>query len=314
MPATRSSPRKSAASSADASSSSAHKLICTTPADRRLFLVTHPTLSQRPIDHFTSITLRHPRHRTPARYLLIDQTVLECQSLTHGSRPQSAFVAEYVLGECVLHLATPIDPLLLALPVLDSKRQASSERDGYFLSYDALFADEGECFPVQLWNGKERPFDALRHICDVRDGWDEPVYRLNNDKALAHLTSKVTRLAALLPTLPSTAAAPNPLHTALSLLSEYVSDVWLSRLCEAHGVDVDAVLRRAVRPAAQAQADGMEVVGADGLTERQSSGEGGKRGDKDKKGKAGVSAAVKKLQKSSTGSKSIASFFGAKPK
>ena len=314
MPTTRSSPRKSSASA----SSAPHKLICTTPADRRLFLITHPVLCQRPIDHFTSITLRHPKHNIPARYFVIDQHILECQSL-RNTRQQSAFVDQYVLADCVLYMATPIDPLLLALPILASKRQASSERDGYFLSYDALFADSSDRFPAWLWSEKGRPLTALQRICDVKDGWDEPVYRLNNSKALAYLTTKLTRLTIPLPNPPAatrpTDPSPQPLlslHEALGVLSEYVEAVWMERLCEQYGVDMAALLK-AARPTARKEADetegAVEVVGADGLTER--SGSGGRSNDKDKK-KAGVSSAVKKLQKASTNTKSIASFFGGK--
>jgi len=309
MPVTRSSPRKSSSSA----TTSAHKLVCTTPSDRRLFLITHPTLSQRPIDHFTSITLRHPKHNSPARYLLIDHHILECQSL-HPADTHSAFIDDYVLSDCRLYVATPVDPLLLALPVLAAKRQESSEKDGYFLSYDALFADASDRFPFQQWSEKQRPFAALRHVCDVRDGWDEPVYRLNNTKTLAYLTQKLTRLTTLLPTLPSNPTT-QPLHTALGLLSEYVEAVWLERLCAQYGVEVEAVLKRPGKAAggsrkeASGSEEGMEEVGADGLTERQASGE--RKSEKDKK-KVGVSAAVKKLQKASTGTKSISSFFGKK--
>ena len=311
MPATRSSPRKTSSSST--SSTPPSKLVCTTPSDRRLFLITHPTLSQRPIDHFTSITLRHPKHHVPARYLLIDQHILECQSLTN-SHPQSAFIDQYVQSNCTLYVATPIDPLLLALPILDVKRRASAEKDGYFLSYDALFADETDRFPVQLYNTKQRPFSALQHICDVRDGWDEPMYRLNNSKALDYLSNKITRLTHLLPHLPTPPTTPHPLHTALGLLSEYVEGVWLERVCERQGVAVDVVLKKGkVVVRAEVGDDGeggVEVVGADGLTERQASGDGGssRKSEKDKK-KAGVSSAVKRLQKASTGTKSISSFF-----
>ena len=313
MPATRSSPRKSSSTTTTAR----HKLICTTPNDRRLFLITHPTLSQRPIEHFTSITLRHPKHHIACRYLVIDQHILECQTL-HNTHTQSAFIDQHVQRDCLLYLATPIDPLLLALPILAEKRQASTERDGYFLSYDALFAEEAERFPVKVWHSKQRPFTVLQHVCDVRDGWDEPVYRLNDSKALTYLASKIDRLLPILPTLPSTTATNTshpPLLTALGLLSEYVDGVWFGRLCERYGVEVDAVLRRgkaAVQRQQTDEADGaVEVVGADGLTERQASGEGGRRAEKDKK-KVAVSAAVKQFQKASTGTKSISSFFGKK--
>ena len=220
---------------------------------------------------------------------------------------------DWVVGHAAVWLATPVDPLLLALPVLHSKRGASAERDGYFLTYEGLFGGEGGRFPVGVWDGKERVFHQLRHVCDVRDGWDEPVYRLNDAKLLAYLTAKITLLTPLLPTLPSTAAAPHPQHLALGLLSEYLESVWFERLCGSMGVEVDVVLKRG-RAAVQQQADGgveggMEVVGADGLTERQASGESsGKKVDK----KRGVSAAVKKLQKASSGTKSISSFFGKK--
>lgn len=312
MPATRSSPRKPSSSS----SKPPHKLICTTPSDRRLFLITHPTLSQRPIDHFTSITLRHPKHRLPARYLLIDQHILECQSLHNSTRTQSAFVDQHVLSDCRLYVATPIDPLLLALPVLAAKRQESIDRDGYFLSYDALFADQSDSFPFQVWSDRQqRPLTALQHVCDVRDGWDEPVYRLNNTKTLTYLTNKITRLTntPLPPTSPAHHTSPAPLSVcdALGLLSEYVESVWMVRLCEQYGVDLDTVLKRgkaAVRQQAGEVDGAVEVVGADGVTERPMS----ERVEKEKKKVVNVSSAVKKLQKASSNTKSISSFFTKK--
>ncbi len=315
MPATRSSPRKASSAKPSPTTTTPHKLICTTPSDRRLYLITHPDLAHHPIDHFTSITLQHPKHHTPARYLTIHQHVLECQTLRTPPHARSAFIDDHVQRAATLHLATPIDPLLLALPILTAKRQDTAERDGYFLSYQALFAGEEARFPVRLWDGGGRAFGALRHVCDVRDGWDEPVYRLNTAMTVAYLAAKVDRLVPLLPTLPSTAAAcvgSSPRLLAVGLLSEYLEAVWLERLCEAVGVEVGDVLRKGkVEGGKGAKAaavdDGrVEVVGADGLTERI----GVKKVEKEKK--KVVSAAVKQMQKSASGTKAISSFFGKK--
>jgi hypothetical protein len=195
-----------------------------------------------------------------------------------------------LLSDGSLYLATPIDPLFLALPILAAARKKSASHPGYFLSCAALFTDAQRC-PPHLFTGAGH---SLTAVCDEKEGWESKVYRLSDERVLEWLKGKVEALQVSLAALPraSPLSASSILVSSLSLVSEYVtSDVLLPLLSFYHLTEAD------LHPRSKAAQAEVEVVGADSLTERRS-GRGGGGAVKEKK--KAVSAASKKLQKVNT--------------
>ena len=148
-----------------------------------------------------AIILPHPRTAEPVRFLLRGGELLEVQKAT-PTMPASWFVGERVVQDGGIHLATRIDPLFLALPLLERNARTN------FSPLDQILASPE--FPHSI---KLRATAALRpcntapggaekaQLCHLADvslamGEDMPLYRLNEAKATAWLRRKAERLAA----------------------------------------------------------------------------------------------------------------------
>ncbi len=117
----------------------------------------------------------------------------------------SWFVDNSVVSNGTLFLATPLDPLLLALPHLSAARgHVDAEKRGYFTPLSQSLGSSTTRLPptdLLLAHFTANPA-RLALICDAMDG-AEPQYRLNDEKLHSLLTRKVAKAAVSLLNTPA---------------------------------------------------------------------------------------------------------------
>ncbi|TPX34141.1 hypothetical protein SmJEL517_g03117 [Synchytrium microbalum] len=115
--------------------------------------------------------------------------LLELQRVDSEST-RSWFCGNSVIQDGSFFMVSPFDPLFLLLPILTKLRKKTEESEGVFLSLDdILHHDE---FPkLTMLSG----ITVLDAICDTKvAGADFLFYRLNDDKTLSWLMTKVKTL------------------------------------------------------------------------------------------------------------------------
>ncbi|CAL8467533.1 g7071 [Coccomyxa elongata] len=183
-----------------------------------------------------SLEFSHPRTGERAEYLLLNGHLQEANWFKE--RYRAWFIGDYVLGDGAMYLCTPVDPLFLALPVLESSRNKGDGNEGVFTERDELLRTEECPINAQL---AELLRESFTNICDVKQSGDISYYRLNDEKVLAWLRCKLRRLrGALLASSANFAAMDDTSLTiyAVGLLGEYLSEAWLQRLCDSCGVSL----------------------------------------------------------------------------
>ncbi|MCJ1329708.1 hypothetical protein MMC10_006388 [Thelotrema lepadinum] len=116
---------------------------------------------------------------------------------------KSAFSQGYISKTVSFFTVTPIDPLLLLLPVLSPKPKAQtskSEEKTLFLCVDDLlenFFEHSKHLQYLSQHGRTKQLleSRLAVVCDSVDAGDEKMYRLNKNKLLAELLCKARRMA-----------------------------------------------------------------------------------------------------------------------
>ncbi|RUS21437.1 ribonuclease H2, subunit B [Endogone sp. FLAS-F59071] len=140
------------------------------------------------------VRMPHPRTGFPARYMIQDGIIMEIQKIDPIDK-RSWFIGNSVQEDGSLYFMTPIDPLFIAIPMLDHVRKKTSESSGVFLTLDQLFDNVDNPSVARL--ASLQGFDAsLAHVCDIKVTQNMRAYRLNDDKAIAWLKLKVSRLSA----------------------------------------------------------------------------------------------------------------------
>jgi hypothetical protein len=142
------------------------------------------------------ISLLHPRTNRKTPFLFVGTKIYELQTgypmLGEETGYASWFVGDSVISDGSLVIATPIDPLFLALSFLcTSTRMRPS--DQLFLSEKAPESKRiGHCKDLNL-----------KHICDVNDqyGPDSIFYRYNEEKTISWLQLKIKNLIKQLDTM-----------------------------------------------------------------------------------------------------------------
>ncbi len=298
------------------------------------------------------LALAHPRGGSPAQYLLTPSGYL-CELQTYrpsGSKFGSWFVEQRVVSDGRLFVASPMDPKLLLLPMLE--RTATR-----YSPLEQILAAEGDGAYMPL-KGCLRL--ELHRVCDENDqlGDDMILNRLNPDKALAWLAGKVERTKQALVALDSSregqnngigsgfaagfisqtttttkgssnttsssqsAAAREPTReearTAVELVCDYLNDEWARKLqdhCGFSAEDMKEVAAAAAkRRSAWENENDAEQDTALELTHGKRFKAGADAAAAAPAPKAsGPSLAHKKLAKTNLkGVKSISSFFGKK--
>ncbi|GAQ78519.1 ribonuclease H2 subunit B [Klebsormidium nitens] len=193
-----------------------------------------------------ALHLRHPKTAVPSLYLLIREKLQE----VHWFKQQLAswFIGESVSEDGSLYLSSPVDPLFIALPLLEQARMKKGDSPGMFRGLEEMLEVEG--FP-----GYQKLFDVfektLDMVCEVREAGDTKYYRLDDFKALAWLCCKVEQASAALKMKGGKAfhgLSDDELRTySIGLLSEYLpAATWMKRLSDHYGVDLDAAKKARV--------------------------------------------------------------------
>ncbi len=170
---------------------------------------------------------------------------------------------------------------------------SSNSKSGYFLEPNQIFPPD--CFPSALLvsvppktphaapepNKDPTAFlSQLALICDVKQGWDSFVYRLNDDKLMKWLRKKVQQVCEQLITLPSfqlvdssnsgnhsdkakfdfASVPPSILKQSLAFLGEYLCLEDFTRLCESFALNPDSVTQGRTKKPANADNAASEYV------------------------------------------------------
>ncbi|CAK0787484.1 hypothetical protein CVIRNUC_010704 [Coccomyxa viridis] len=184
-----------------------------------------------------ALQLTHPKTGEPAEYLLIDGHLQEVN--WYKERFRSWFVGDAVLEDGSMYLCTPVDPLFLALPLLESSRMQAAGEQGVFCEAEQLLQREDNPSHAQLAELLQGSFSLL---CDVKSAGGDEYFRLNDEKVLAWLRCKVKVLRnSLVDSSNSFAALGTDALTVyvIGLLGEYLSEDWMKRLAGSCHVSLD---------------------------------------------------------------------------
>ena len=212
------------------------------------------------------VLLVHPRTNRLAPFMFVSNNVYELQAsypvLGEEKGYASWFVGNSVVGDGTLLMATPVDPLFLALPILSASADKMRPLDQLFVSAKAPEARRlTKCANIQL-----------NYVCDVNDkyGPDSIFYRYSETKALGWLRKKVDRLANKISTMDNldctktsgtvssfvsasgamkkTADPASKMKSsrlqALKFLREYLTDTMLEKLATVYEVKIDLIMKK----------------------------------------------------------------------
>ncbi|KAK9721884.1 hypothetical protein K7432_003069 [Basidiobolus ranarum] len=136
------------------------------------------------------IQLKHPKTGKPARFSLHEGKLCEIQKVDPEEK-RSWFINDTVQQDGSLFFFTPVDPLFLLIPILETSRQETHESGGVFQQLDDILSNEEE-FSYRHITELAGIDQQLNHICDSKAITDTiHVYRLNNEKVLTWLKCKV---------------------------------------------------------------------------------------------------------------------------
>lgn len=262
------------------------------------------------------VCLPHPKDGQTARFLWRDEQFYEVQRSYRA--PSSWFIDEYVEQDGSLYVASKVDPLYLVLPLLKAKRREGDkgpEHEGYFCSLADVLAETSHPQLRLVAKCAGMP-DQLQHVCEVKQGWDEPVYRLHDERLLQWLRAKTERVVTAifgktkLAPLGVDGADPSSesevkrratvLKMALGFVSEYLSEELFDTLCSSYGLSSKEIFAVPKPKNDEEDGDGDEEMA-----------DPGKKKDTPSKAKKRKSAASKQLEKAAKGTKSIKSFFSS---
>ncbi|KAH7198037.1 ribonuclease H2, subunit B [Fusarium flagelliforme] len=160
------------------------------------------------------VTLPHPRHGRPARYLVCPETgIYEFTKVaTPKTAPRSWLIettpeststdSTSKVGVSMgqdLYLATLIDPLFLVIPALTETQSKSSEGKRLFLSSDDHFdklPQESSHLSEILRCDKTRKLieSRMAAVCDTVEAGDESMFRMNESKLAKGILEKAQRM------------------------------------------------------------------------------------------------------------------------
>ncbi|KAK4190780.1 putative ribonuclease [Podospora australis] len=156
------------------------------------------------------VTLQHPRHAKPTRYLVCPETgafheFTKIAPPSKSASPRSWLLSseseQTTLQSPNLYVATPFDPLFLLLPALlastpGEKRMFLSSED----HFDRIPNIDRHFSETLTWPGVQSLLETrMFAVCDIVKAGDESMFRVNEDKLFAEVLSKAKKLAAQLP-------------------------------------------------------------------------------------------------------------------
>lgn len=264
------------------------------------------------------VTLPHPKTGHGLQYLLKGNGTEIFEVVKFSEQPRSWFIDNHVLQDGSLYVVTRFDPLFMVLPFL---KNSSSK----FMTLDHILQDSE--FQLIGKISKCITQDDLKLLCDVKGEDDLIVCKLNDEKVISWLKTKVRQTKDRLQDLKVSASGAQAstfvrskkarestqedyLRYAYGLLSDYISDYWSQKVKVALGI-VDELL----------ESSGEEPVskkvklddGVAGQPNEDYSNYFSKSKKSDQNANVKLTAAQKSLMKvNKKGMKSISSFFGTK--
>ncbi|ODA82308.1 hypothetical protein RJ55_00815 [Drechmeria coniospora] len=169
------------------------------------------------------VSLPNPRHGRPARYLVCPETgMYEFRKTTvPNSNPRSWLIETHessiesnskdgaserkarVIMVPDMHIATPFDPVFVALAAMANSQplEGSEDRKRLYLSsedhFDKLPEESSHLLEILRWEKTRSLFERrMAEICDTVEAGDESMFRLNEKKLLAVLLDKANTMAA----------------------------------------------------------------------------------------------------------------------
>ncbi|KAF8064598.1 rnaseh2b [Scenedesmus sp. PABB004] len=257
---------------------------------------------QQPGSGYTLLTLPNPATGAAAQYVLAADRLLEVNRVKH---PASCWlVGDSFVADGGAFLATPVNVVFVLLALL----QAQPEAGGVFQEAESLLCCEGWPGAQQLLGLARR---ALPAICDVKGHDGDCYYRLNGQRALAHLRACVAQAgAAFAAASPGSVAGLGPDERrgyVLHFLREYLSAAWHEALLRSYGIDPRAFgAAEGAAPAPRPAPPAAEGGAAD-KRPRLDPAEAARR----KAAETRAAAAAAKLKKDAAGTRKISAFFAA---
>lgn len=164
------------------------------------------------------VSLPHPHHGQPSRYLVCPETGLYeftkvaapktaprswlIATASNDKEKQSKVESAETASSADLFVATRTDPLFLLLPALiDAKAtKAAADQKRLFLSFedyiDKLPEESSNLREIARWPKTKALLESrLAAICDTVDAGDESMFRVNEEKLFSVILSKARRLS-----------------------------------------------------------------------------------------------------------------------
>lgn len=246
------------------------------------------------------ITLPDPRTGQPTSYLLAGGCIQEVNWFKQ--QYSSWFVGDRVLSDGGLYLCTPLDPLLLLLPLLERARA----QQNVFQDLEQILsmaASASAHLLAPLLSGEQ-----LGCLCDVKEAGGQRYYRLNDELAVAWLTLKAQQAKAALQASPSAAFSGMDdvavAAYAAGLLGEYLAQHWQDKLAAA--LQLPEELPQPAHPPPVADHGSQPSEKRARLDPKEAA--------KQKAAEARQAAKAAKLAKEASGMRKLSAFFTARPK
>lgn len=262
------------------------------------------------------VSLQNPRYSKPTRYLVCPQTgayeftkisepkttprswLIESGTKNPAPAPGSgddekdgqAFQTQVAQG-ADLYIATPIDPLFLALPAL--VKQLSSPKRMFLSSddhFDSIAEDTAHLRETLRWpRWRELLESRMASGCDTVEAGDEVMFRLSEEKLLGQVLAKAGRMSE-------------------NGLPKSMEEKFVSKALEA-----PVLGRRANNAATQSQSQASEANGADSGTETQVESQSSVATSATSASEASTAATSVADDSEATASKDVASAIQASP-
>ncbi|KAI8086059.1 ribonuclease H2, subunit B, partial [Halteromyces radiatus] len=148
------------------------------------------------VNSFVQVTLPCPRTAKLSSYLYDANTaqIYELSKVAEG-RKTCWLINHTIYKDGSIHFVTPMDPLFIALPILDQAGQKINQQEdrGLFRTIDDIFTSEqGSSFmDMNLLINITTFSEQLSHLCDTQEiSPGTLVYRFNEEKSLNWLRKK----------------------------------------------------------------------------------------------------------------------------
>ena len=165
--------------------------------DARILSLPNPATAKQARFFFDPKTGIHEFTAIAAPKSTVSSWLVASDAEDKGSEAEHPIANGYTIEQPSLYVATPIDPLLMVLPVLtadleSSERQLYLTIDDHFEKVSTYSKDLGEI--VTQPEMQARLETRMAAVCDKIEAGDDSMYRINEQKLAQELLSKVQRV------------------------------------------------------------------------------------------------------------------------